>query len=440
MKARSWMEWIQLSSSSRQQAELIEVETSSRWFVWGLSLFIIALVIWSCLTNMDQSVNGSGRLIPTSRVQQIQSLDGGTLKSVHVKEGAFVKAGDLLLQIDETRYHSSFRVNESELESLQVSIARLEAEQALLGENNDASDFSERFSHRHPQLVAQHKALMNERIAALNSQVQILDQQVAQRRHELLELKEKANTLSKSLQLANEELSLKKPLAKTGVITRVEIIGLERKVNDLQGDLTNAQLTATRLEAALAESTGRRNDLVIRYRADLQQELQETRDRQGRLLEGQSGLQDRVRKASLYAPVDGLVKTVSVHTEGSVIQPGSTVIEIVPVDESLVFEARVQPADIAFLHQGQTALIKLTAYEFAAFGSLKGHLETISADTLDDEKGQPYYRLRVALAGDNKTVSLLPGMTGTVDIVTGQKRVVDYLLTPVLKAFKKSAS
>ena len=437
MKISRWMDWVKLSSTTSQQAALIDVEKSSRWFVWGMSLFITLLLIWSCFTSMDQSVSGKGRLIPTSRVQQIQSLDGGTLKSLHVMEGEFVKPGDLLLQIDVTRYYSSFRVNESELESLEVSIARLEAEQALLGESNNTGDFAERFNHRYPALVAQHRALMNERVAALNSQVLILDQQVAQRRHELLELQEKANTLGRSLQLTSEELSLKKPLAKTGLITRVEIIGLERKANDLEGSITNLQLAKTRLEVALVESTGRRDGLVTRYRADLQKELQEARDRHGRLMEGQLGLKDRIRKASLYAPVAGLVKTVHVHTEGSVIQPGSTLIEIVPADDELVFEARVQPADIAFLRQGQTALIKLTAYEFATFGSLKGQLKTISADTLDDEKGQPYYRLRVSLAQGNQRVPLLPGMTGTVDILTGQKQVIDYFLTPVFKAFKK---
>ena len=394
---------------------------------------------------MDETVTGHGRVIPFNRVQEIQSLDGGTLKSVHVREGEFVHAGALLLQIDETRYHSSFRVNESELEGLQGAIARLDSELVALVqrqggewavENSHEIVFPEHYTKRFPEQALQHKALMNERMAALKSQVAILDQQVVQKQHELNELREKVKTLARSLQLTDEELSLKKPLANDGVITRVEIISLERRVNELQGELTNAQLMVIRLESALTESMGRRNDLIIRYRADVQKELQDSRDRLGKLLEGQAGLEDRVRKAVLYAPVDGLVKTVNVHTEGSVILPGSTVVEIVPAKDPLVFEARFQPADIAFLQSGQPALVKLTAYEFAAFGSFHGHVDTVSADTLDDEKGQPYYRVRILLSGNNRPLQLLPGMTGVADIVTGEKSVVDYFISPLLRAFR----
>ncbi|MBO9494458.1 HlyD family type I secretion periplasmic adaptor subunit [Thalassotalea sp. G20_0] len=444
MKAKSWSEWLRLTASNRQQAQLMDITVTSRWFIWVMVFFVASLIVWSCLAMMDETVTGYGRVIPSSRVQEVQSLDGGTLKSVHVREGEFVHAGDLLLQIDETRYQSSFRVNESELESLQGSVARLESElSALAGLQNGLRsmddqggiNFPEHYQQHFPEQALQQKALMNERMAALNSQITIFEQQVIQKQHELNELKEKVKTLTRSLQLANEELSLKKPLTDDGVITRVEIINLERRANELQGDLTNAQLMVARLESALKEAVGRRNDLVIRYRADLQKELQDTRDRSGKLLEGQAGLEDRVRKAALHAPVDGLVKTVKVHTEGSVIQPGSTVVEIVPAEDPLIFEARVQPADIAFLQSGQMALVKLTAYEFATFGSLKGIVDTISADTLDDEKGLPYYRVRIVLSGNNSSMLLIPGMTGVTDIVTGNRSVLEYFISPLLRGF-----
>ena len=445
MNAKSWPEWLRLNASNRQQAQLMDITVASRWFVWVMVFFVVSLMVWSSMAMMDDTVTGHGRIIPSSRVQEVQSLDGGTLKSVHVREGAFVHAGDLLLQIDETRYQSSFRVNESEQESLQGSVVRIESElSALVGlqnstlsiDDNHDLNFPEQYKKQFPEQVLQQKTLMNERMAALKSQVTILDQQVIQKQHELNELREKVKTLARSLALVEEELSLKKPLTDDGVITRVEIINLERRANELKGDLTNAKLMVIRLESALKESISRRNDLVIRYRADLQKELQDTRDRLGKLQEGQTGLEDRVRKAALHSPVDGLVKTVKVHTEGSVIQPGSTVVEIVPAEDALIFEARIQPADIAFLQSGQSALIKLTAYEFATFGSLKGRVDTISADTLDDEKGQPYYRVRIVLPEDHSSVILLPGMTGVADIVTGEKRVMAYLVSPVLKAFR----
>ena len=200
MKAKSWPEWIRLTASNRQQAQLMDITVTSRWFIWVMVVLVAALIAWSCLAMMDETVTGYGRVIPSSRVQEIQSLDGGTLKSVHVREGEFVHAGDLILQIDETRYQSSFRVNESELESLQGSVARLESELSALVEIQNGSwsiedqrhiDFPEQYKKDFPHQVRQQTALMNERMAVLKSQVTIVDQQVIQKQQELNELKAK---------------------------------------------------------------------------------------------------------------------------------------------------------------------------------------------------------------------------------------------------------
>ena len=261
----------------------------------------------------------------------------------------------------------------------------------------------------------------------------MLQQQSIQKRQELQEQQAQVATITRSLSLAREELSIKEPLTKDGVVTRVEVISLERQVNELQGELNSARIRIHRLQSALQEAESRRYELVARYRADLQKELQENRERLRKLSEGQSGLEDRVQKTILYAPVDGLVKQMTVHTEGSVIQPGVTLVEIVPANDPMIVEARVQPADIAMLKPGQLAWIKLSAYEFSQYGAIEGTVDSISADTLDDDRGMPYYRVRIHLQKMNSHFTLLPGMTGVIDIVTGTRKVIDYLLMPFIR-------
>ena len=435
---KSWHQWLVKTASRSDQARVLTIAPSSRWFVWVLLAFVVTLLLWSFFLEIDDTVTGFGRVMPSSKVQEVQSLDGGILKSIYVTEGDFVLTGDKLLRVDETRFQSSFRVNESERESIQGTISRLESELALLVRQQNGSwhieDIS-RFKLPEADLPQQEAArkLITERLSALKSQASVLHQQSIQKRQELQEQQAQVATITRSLSLAGEELAIKEPLTKDGVVTRVEVISLERQVNELQGELNSARIRIHRLQSALQEAESRRYELVARYRADLQKELQDNRERLRKLSEGQSGLEDRVQKTILYAPVDGLVKQMTVHTEGSVIQPGVTLVEIVPANDPMIVEARVQPADIAMLKPGQLAWIKLSAYEFSQYGAIEGTVDSISADTLDDDRGLPYYRVRIHLQKMNSHFTLLPGMTGVIDIVTGTRKVIDYLLTPLLK-------
>ncbi|WP_299731085.1 HlyD family type I secretion periplasmic adaptor subunit [uncultured Endozoicomonas sp.] len=439
-----WHRWLIRTASNRQQAKALDITSSSRWLVWLLSVFVVVFLLWSCFLELDDTVSGYGKVTPFSKVQEVQSLDGGNLKSVFVAEGDFVRAGEPLLQVDETRFQSSFRVNESELEFLKGTAVRLDAELSLMVQQQDGSwlikgnesvVIPETFLHEFPAQALSAKKMIEERVGALKSQMAVLSQQSLQKQQEMNELRAQIKILEKSLTLAREELALKAPLSADGVVTRVEIIALERQVNELQGEVGNAVLRTNRLRSALQEADNRSRELVARYRADIQKELQEVRERLGKLSEGQAGLEDRVQKTILYAPVDGMIKRISVHTEGSVIQPGATLVEIVPANDPLIIEARIQPADIAFLKPGQTAWVKLSAYEFSIYGSIQGQVGSISADTLNDENGQPYYRVRLNLPMTSH-IGLLPGMTGMVDIVTGTRTVMKYLLIPLARGFK----
>lgn len=444
MKEESrWQRWLLETAGSRDQARLLDLSVHSRWFVWMLLALLVVLILWSCWAELDEVVTGYGRVVPDSRVQLVQSLDGGILKWVGVREGDHVNRGDTLVQVDETRYRSSLMVNETELEDTAWEVLRLEVELNSLHEKEGQwqitrSELPDKSDAEPVDLMRleQQNAILDKRLESFISQLDILSIQESQKSQELKEHRQKIKTLSRSDSLIEEELKLKEPLVREGLVTQVDILGLQRRANELKGELESAKLMEPRLVSALSEARSRYRSTAVRYRADVQKELQSARERLGRLTEGQVGLKDKVHRTSLSAPVSGLIKVVHVNTPGSVIQPGATLIEIVPEGDSLVVEAQVKPSDIAFLRSGQNAQVKLTAYENASYGSLKGTLESISADTLEDDRGQPYYRIRVKLPTTEDQWPVLPGMTAVVDVLTGRRTVMNYLMAPVLKAIQ----
>ena len=236
---------------------------------------------------------------------------------------------------------------------------------------------------------------------------------------------------------------MNRPLAKEGIVPRVELIKLERQVNEMRGELENARLLLPKQNALLRETILKRNDVALKFRVDAQKELDDKQSKLSQLAEGQVGLKDRVERTSVLSPVKGTIKTIKVNTVGGVVQPGMDLIEIVPIEDNLLIEARVLPKDIAFLRPGLPAIVKISAYDFAIYGGLKGTLEHISADTIQDEKGNAFYLVRVrtdkSYLGDaSKPMPIIPGMMASVDIITGKKSVLEYLMKPIIRA-KQSA-
>ena len=447
MSEHRWQQWLLDTADSQAQARLLDLSHSSRWFIWLLAVFLFSLIVWASVTEIDEVVTGQGRIIPDSRIQQVQSLDGGILKSIFVREGERVNAGDTLLQIDETRFLSGLLMNKIELDSARWEVARLEAELDSISSHEPVSitghhqeedwritpvyislpESTEQF-----ELVNQHNEILEKRLQSLVSQLEVLARQKEQKNHELLEQRQKIRTLSRSVQLINEELEIKAPLADEGLVTRIDLINLQKRANEQAGELANARLMESRSLSACKEADSRYNGLIIRHRSDVQKELQLAREKLDKLTEGHPGFEDRVQRTTLSAPVRGLVKAVLLNTPGSVVQPGATLVEIVPTADTLVVEARVQPSDVAFLRPGQDVRIKITAYENASYGNITGKLSSISADTHANEQGQDYYRIRVAIPESNELPGLLSGMTSVVDIVTGKRSVMSFLLAPVL--------
>ena len=290
-----------------------------------------------------------------------------------------------------------------------------------------------------PDLWAGELALYAARRAELTSSIEVLARQEEQRRQELLELDHRITGLDGSLALAREELAIMTPMVERGVASRVDLLRLQRQVNDMELELEGARLAVPRAESALAEADRRQEERRANFRSAAQAELNESRVRLKALEEALTSVQDRVSRTEVRSPVRGTVQRLAINTIGGVIQPGMDLVEIVPIEDNLLIEARVRPQDIAFLSPGLEANVKLTAYDFATYGSLSGRIEQISADTILDEQGQSYYRIRVRtdrnyLGTAADPLQIIPGMVAQVDILTGKKTVLEYLLKRVIRA------
>jgi adhesin transport system membrane fusion protein len=309
--------------------------------------------------------------------------------------------------------------------------------------NEKAIVFPEGYEKVFPENVVRQQGALQENISNLNNQLVIMGQQIEQKENEILEINSKIRTLSRSVGLAAREVAMNRPLVSEGIVSQVDLLKMQRQLNDMQGELENARLLLPKQNSLLREAILKRKDVAFKFRVDSQKELEEKQSRLSQLNEGQVGLQDRVSRTSVISPVDGTIKTLKVNTVGGVVQPGMDIVEIVPSEDNLLIEAKVLPKDIAFLRPGLVSMVKFSAYDFAIYGGLHGKLEHISADTIQDDKGNAFYLVRVrtdrSFLGDAAApLPIIPGMMASVDIVTGKKSVLEYLMKPILRA-KQSA-
>ena len=404
----------------------------SRIAVWITLGAVLVLLLWAAFAQLDEVTRGEGKVIPSKQVQILQSLDGGIVSEILVKEGQQVKAGELLLKVDPTRFVSSLRENRAQYLALLAKAARLTAishGKPFVAPPEVLKDA--------PDLVEQERSAYESKRAEMDAAASIARQQLSQRRQELAEVSARRDQSSQSYDLTARELEVTRPLAKTGAVSEVELLRLERDVARFKGERNAAVAQIPRIQAAIAEAQNKVEEVELQIRNQARSELSDTNAKIAALSAGSEGLADRVKQAEIRAPMNGTVKQLFANTVGGVVQPGKEIIEIVPSDDTLLLEARVQPKDIAFLRPGQPALVKFTAYDFAIYGGLDATLEQIGADTITDEKGNAYYVVRVrtvhSALGDAR-LPIIPGMVAEVDILTGKKSLLSYLLKPVLRA------
>ncbi|RJG42043.1 HlyD family type I secretion periplasmic adaptor subunit [Motilimonas pumila] len=438
-------------------AALLNTAVRARLLLWFMLLFVIVGLVWAYFAELDEVTVGSGKVIPSSQVQIVQNLEGGILKEIFVAEGDVVDVGQALMRIDDTKFRSDFREQEQQVLSLTSDIVRLRAEIASVQIQKDDAlpwqaqvviqpqtlPYAEVFLTSYPEQIQAETIRYEQSIASLNNQLLITAQQIAQKAQELVETESKVMHLKQSYNLVKKELSLTRPLAREGVVSEVELIKLQRQVNEQASELASAKLALPKIESARNEAISKRREMALEFKRQAIEDLDEAEAKMAALNEVQVGLRDRVVRTSVTSPVKGKVKTININTLGGVIQPGMDLIEIVPIEDNLLVEARISPKDIAFLRPGLDAVVKLSAYDFTVYGGLNGTLEHISADTIVDEEGNSFYLIRVRthdneIGQGKQTLSIIPGMLASVDVMTGKKSVLDYLLKPILRA-KQSA-
>ena len=419
--------------SDANAAMLMKTPKGGRLLIYTMLLALFFAIVWASFARLDEITRGMGIVIPSSRLQVVQNLEGGILEKIFVEEGEQVRSGQPLMQLDDTRFFSSFRESAIEYFSELAKAARLRAE--LSGEE---LSFPEELNE-YPAYVKREKEIFKQRADRFNAELSVANQQATQAQHELTTGEDQLTFLTTSFELGRDELELTVPLAEQGVVSKVELIQLRQRVNDLESEKRRTELSIPKLQAAYQESLARKEEVVQKYRSEIVQELKETEVHLDQLGESNNALEDQVDRTLVRSPMDGIVKKIHVTTLGGVVQPGMSMLEIVPLEDNLLIEAQIQPKDIGFLRQGMRAIVKLTAYDFAIYGGLEGEVEHISADTIKDEKGESFYVVRIRtesnfVGSEEKPLLIIPGMRTNVDIITGDKTLMAYLLKPILRA------
>ena len=420
-----------------EEAILDQEPLKTRRLLYAIALSVVVMIVWATFAEVDIVTRGQGKVIPSRQVQILGSQDGGVITEILVREGDLVQQGELLLKLDQTRSQSSLGENMAERSGLIVRAARLRAmvdgqpfepSQVMLTETAD--------------IVYQEQQLYDSRLEELEVQKGIARQQLKQRREELRELGVRRGQLGRELELATEELSRTTPMIESGAVSPVEVLRLQREVNKAEGELNQTRAQLSRVSASISEAEGKLAGVDLEFSNGVREQLADTVNRINALKEAGAGLSDRVRQTNLLSPVTGTIKQLLYNTVGGIVLPGRDIVELIPADDSLLVEVRVRPQDIAFMAPGQVANVKVTAYDFVVYGGLEGKVEQIGADTVLDEDGNAFYEVsvRTTTVAFGKDQPIIPGMTVEVDILTGKKTIMAYLMKPVLRAQQRSLS
>ncbi len=409
--------------------------------IWLLSAFMLGVLIWASMANIDEVVVGEGRLVPSSSVQKLQSLDGGILKAIHVNEGDVVQLGQLLVTLDATRAQASFAEAESERLVLEARKLRLRSELEAV-ENNviNTKALTLTTSDQGSLALANEISSFYADLKELARKVEKADEDIIQQTKELDEAQQKLQTLEQSLILLDEELSLTQKAVQTGALSASELRKLERERVNVAGQIDSERINLGKLESMIVEAQSQKSFIFDEFRSKIRKEVSETDARLARLAQMLTGLKNQVEQTQLTASMAGTIKSIALPSIGGVIRPGDTILEIVPLDDKLLVETRVQPKDVGRLKAGQEAIVKFSAYDFVIHGGLKGRLAYISPDAITDDKGQSYFIAHVAAPsglwqqGLWADKPLIPGMQAQVDILSGEKTILQYWLKPLLRA------
>jgi len=400
--------------------------------IWIFTIF--AFILWAALAEIDEITRGDGKVVPYGENQVIQNLEGGIIESILVKEGELIKRGDVILKINNSKTFSTSATNIAKVNELKAKKLRLYAESNRLP--FEKIDTEDKEFKKQIELALE---LYNSNKIEKTAQDQSMAQQIEQRKQELKEAKARIHSLKKSLEYVTEEILMTAPMVREGIKSKVDFLKLKREANGIQNDIEAASLSLPRLEYAIEEYRLKRQEVQQEFINKSKKELNELTAELNRLTQQQVAFSDQVERTMVKSPVDGIVQKFFVNTIGGVVKPGANLVEIVPTDKKLYLEIKIKPKDIAFIHPDAEAMVKISAYDFAIHGGLTGSVVSISPDTITDKKENTFYIIHVEtdknyLGSEEHPLKIIPGMLASVDIVTGKKTVMQYILKPILKS------
>ena len=416
----------------------------------SVAVFFLCLIIWAAIADVDEVTHAEGSVVGSQRTQTIQNLEGGILRAVLVHEGQIVDKGTVLAQLDNEMAESAYRDAVNKAMENSLAVLRLESEikgdPPVFPENIDA--WAEKVIGRRVeaamlgrvnQIIQDQENAWHSRRDQLNAEIDVLQSQYKQRLHDVEELTARKLQLDRSLELSIEQRNTAYSLVQRNNFSKLEYLGMQQRVVELQGQIDSLAATIPKAKAAADEARQRIASRRAEHVAAVTEEINKRRQELNSLRESLSAGRDRVTRTELRAPVRSTVKQIYISTVGGVVKPGEPIMDLVPLDDTLVVEAKVKPQDVAFLRPGQEVMVKVSAYDFSIYGGLEGKLESISADTIEDKRGEHFYLVKVrtqknAIVYHNESLPIIPGMVVTADILIGKKTVLDYLLKPILKA------
>ncbi len=411
-----------------------EMPLSKHILLVFIFLFFAFFILWANFATLDEVTRGMGKIIPSSEVQAMQTIDAGIVDEILVKEGDQVEAGQILARLSDIEASSDLGANRARYLGLLASITRLQAE----AEGKPEVVFPAEVEKEAPNSVTEELNSFRANQRQRDGQKKVLQEQLTQREQEVDEINSRIGDLRGVIGMQRDEKNMIAPLVAKGSAPKLELLQLERAIKEKTSELNGLQASLPRSKTAVDEAKARLADLESTMKAEAQKELSTKLTEMNEIRERLTALKERKTRKEIRSPVSGTIQDITVKTLGGVVKPGEDFIKIVPKDDQLIVEARVKPSDRAFIYPGQPAVIKLTAYDFAVYGGLKGELLDISADTFEDEKGDTYYRVRLRtyetqLKRKNEVLPIIPGMVASVDILTGKKTVMQYLMKPLIK-------
>lgn len=407
-----------------------------------ITVVFTSFILWAALAQVDELARGNGKVIPSDKIQQVQSFDGGVISEILIKEGQIVKKGDPLLKIDTTRFQASFEENKQAYLNLLAVRVRLEAEANIdLDKKVPKLKFPNEVLEQAPEYAKSERQLLKSRVRELISSVKVLKNQLEQKKQELKEIEYTIKNLRKSFRIIKEQRRTIQRLAQRGAKSSYDVLDIEKEYNKVGGDLEAALLSVPRSKSAIKEVEFKIDEKVNGFKSEASDLLQKTLGELNKFKAKLVSDKDKVAKTVLKSPVHGVVKQIYLNTIGGVVQSGMDLVEIVPDSNALLVEAKIDPKDIAFISPSQKVIVKITAYDFSIYGGLDGKIVDISADSIVDKESKEeksYYRVVVKtnknfLERNGEKLPIIPGMVASVDIVTGKKSILDFILKPILK-------